>query len=105
MENFILYHAECNDGFASALVYHREREIPHKDKMKHFYYPVKYGDPFPKDLKDNSCVYILDFSYSAKELLELSTRMKQVIVIDHHKTAFDEFLKIEELQMNCTLLP
>lgn len=73
----ILYHAGCADGFTSCWVAHRA--------TGHEYVGVQYEQPVPP-IKDGSVVYILDFSYTAAELLELAGRMEKVVVLDHHKT-------------------
>lgn len=81
--NYVLYHGNCNDGFGAAFA-----AWLHLRKLDGgtVYLPVNYGKPLP-DLITGSDVYIVDFSYPAKVLLELGRRMNKVVVLDHHKTA------------------
>lgn len=80
--NYILHHNDA-DGFGAGWA-----------AFKHFgtknteYYPVDYGWTLP-EMKDGSHVYILDFSVSKEELDSLVARMEFVIVLDHHKSAFE----------------
>jgi oligoribonuclease NrnB/cAMP/cGMP phosphodiesterase (DHH superfamily) len=75
---YVLYHDECNDGFAAAYAFWLK--FP-----EYKYIPVKYGDPVPTML-DVEHVYIVDFSYKRKVLLKMSGKFP-VTVLDHHKTA------------------
>lgn len=80
---YVLYHDNCVDGFASAfafwLFHHEEAH----------YIPVQYGQPFPS-LLEGSCIYIVDFSYSAEILKNVAAFSQYVVVLDHHKTAKNE---------------
>jgi len=87
MNNIILYHANCPDGFAAAFA----AWLKFGDTAQ--YIPVQYGHPVPD--WDNfpevmpATVYILDFSYPRDVLESLAARpdVDRVIVLDHHKTA------------------
>lgn len=76
-----IYHADCFDGVAAAWVLLKE-------------YPdirliaADYRDPVPVDL-DGAEVYIVDFSYSREQLLEMTTYCKSVVLIDHHPRAIE----------------
>lgn len=76
---FVLYHANCPDGFAAA----RAAWMSLGDAAT--YLPVSYGDPLPA-IPDGSEVYIVDFSYPRPILEELEARCG-LTVIDHHATA------------------
>ncbi len=80
---YFLYHAHCEDGFASALVPWRifGREAT--------YVPVAHGDP-PPPLPNEASVVITDFSYSRDVLVAMSERVNDLTVLDHHKTAEDQ---------------
>lgn len=80
IKTYVLYHAGCADGFASAFA----AWLYLADSAE--YLPVSYGRPVP-ELEPQSAVYIVDFSYPASVLRELQARMRRVIVIDHHATA------------------
>lgn len=83
MSTYVLYHANCPDGFAAALVCWQ-----HFGETDTHYLPVKYGDP-PPDMPDGADVYIVDFSYPKKVLLDL-LKNHSITLIDHHKTAVEE---------------
>ena len=82
-EIFVLYHAHCNDGMASAWVCWR------KFGDAATYMPVYYQRPIPEGIPDGAKVYIVDFSYPRRELSELSARC-DVVVIDHHENAMND---------------
>jgi len=82
MTRYVLYHANCPDGFGAAfaawLRFQNEAE----------YIPVSYGKPMPDMITgDETEVYILDFSYPTRELRDLITSHARVVVLDHHHTA------------------
>jgi oligoribonuclease NrnB/cAMP/cGMP phosphodiesterase (DHH superfamily) len=77
---FVLYHANCQDGFGAAWA---ARDFFGDSAT---YIPVQYGDPLP-EMPDGSAVYIVDFSYDRATLEALSTRVEKLVVLDHHKTA------------------
>jgi nanoRNase/pAp phosphatase (c-di-AMP/oligoRNAs hydrolase) len=79
MPRYILYHANCPDGFGAAW------SAYHKFGSEAVYLPVRHGNPLP-EMADGSEVYILDFSYDRATLSALAARC-QVKVLDHHKTA------------------
>lgn len=89
MKTYVLYHANCPDGFGAALA----AWIKLGDNNTE-YIPVSYGAPMP-EMENRSAVFILDFSYPRQALLELSMRMHQVVVLDHHATAQRDLENLE----------
>lgn len=87
--NYILYHRD-QDGFGAALAAWRQFSLSGEETE---YISVQYDEPMP-EMKDNSNVYILDFSYSPDEVMELSKRMTFVKITDHHKTSAEAFSEI-----------
>lgn len=77
----VLYHANCSDGFCAAWLLH---SIYPEAK----FIPVNYDEKPPKI--DNEIVFIVDFSYKLPEMNEIYNFCKQLIVLDHHKTAQKE---------------
>jgi oligoribonuclease NrnB/cAMP/cGMP phosphodiesterase (DHH superfamily) len=80
----VLYHSHCFDGFGA----HYAAWKRFGDKAQ--YYAVNYGQKLPEAVqraKDKDEVYILDFSYSRDVLEELRSRVKTLVVLDHHHTA------------------
>jgi hypothetical protein len=82
---FVIYHANCPDGFAAAFV----AALFFGDDVEKTgpvsFVPASYGDAVP-GMPDGCDVFILDFSYSREVLMELSKRC-MVRVLDHHGTA------------------
>ena len=77
---YILYHADCPDGFTAAYA-----------TWKHFgakatYLPVQHNQPIP-ELKPNASVYLVDFCYPKDILLKIVENAENVQVLDHHVSA------------------
>jgi oligoribonuclease NrnB/cAMP/cGMP phosphodiesterase (DHH superfamily) len=87
---FVLYHAGCLDGFASAFAAWLTKGTAAQ------YLAVKYQEAVPALPGTNSeapaDVLIVDFSYPAAALLELAGRpeIRSVTVLDHHEGASAE---------------
>jgi oligoribonuclease NrnB/cAMP/cGMP phosphodiesterase (DHH superfamily) len=76
----VLYHANCPDGFGAALAAWETLG----DKAK--YIPVKYDQP-PPELPKDAKVAIVDFSYPRDQLLDLKSKVSDLVVLDHHESA------------------
>lgn len=87
-KHFILYHGGgCTDGLAAA--YAGWRKFREQSEA----YPVKYGEALPDmPLTADSEIYVVDFSLNLKTLMALSQHCKKVQVIDHHQSAYDDFI-------------
>jgi len=83
---YVLYHAQCCDGFGAAFAAWKYLSNSAK------YIPVGYGQKLP-DMEPGSTVYMLDIAFSPETTMQLSIDHKQVIVLDHHKTAYENFIK------------
>lgn len=90
---YCLYHSNCYDGFGAA--YGVWKAL--KGNVKCL--PVSYGYPYPEEIKEAKpdMVYIVDFSYPKEVLLDLKQHCKQILLIDHHKTAQEN---LKDLTMN-----
>jgi uncharacterized protein len=84
--NYVLYHANCPDGFLAAFTCWLALNEPTE------YIPCSYGKDPGLDQIENSIVYMVDFSFPREEIIRLAKRNKRVFVFDHHKTA-EENLK------------
>lgn len=80
---YVLYHRDA-DGFASAFA--AWCALGYAGVT---YISVQYGEPLPA-MADGSRVFIVDFSYKRTVLMDLCQRMREVVVLDHHKTAEEE---------------
>lgn len=77
-----IYHGNCADGFGAAWVVRKryaEVELPI------FFHAGIYGQP-PPDVAGEDVVMV-DFSYKRPVLLDMASRAKKILILDHHKTA------------------
>jgi len=91
---FVLYHANCPDGFAAAWAAWMSL------KGTAEYLPVTYGDALP-EMPEGSQVFIVDFSFPREVLLGLHERC-EVRVIDHHATAQEALKGLHFAQFDMT---
>lgn len=80
-KDLVLYHKNCSDGHCAAWV--ARKVLPNATLV-----PVNHGQEPPE--VEGRDVYILDFSYKRKTLLEMQKRARSLTVIDHHKTAAED---------------
>lgn len=80
--NYVLYHGGCPDGFGAAWAAWRALQSSAK------YIPCFFNQPLP-DLPMDARVLILDFSYPRPKAQELASKVKEILLLDHHKTAAD----------------
>ena len=80
--DLVIYHKNCTDGFGAA--YSAWKLLG----SKAIYCAASHGDPPPN--VDGKTVAILDFSYKNNVIKDLITSSKDLIVIDHHKSAMIE---------------
>jgi len=88
-----LYHANCTDGLgAKYAAWKRYGEASDIN-----YLPVNYSaNPrLPKEIVQGDTVYLMDFCYPAKLLEELSHKVKTLVILDHHQTAFEILAEIQ----------
>ena len=85
----VIYHGGCPDGFCAAWV---ARKV-HPDAE---FVASHHGDP-PPDVGGRS-VFILDFSFKRPVMEGLIDRASQLLLLDHHKTAFEELGGFQECQ-------
>lgn len=90
-ENICIFHSGCPDGFGSAfIVWDFFRKYEENDKME-FYHGVHGQEPDYELLKDKT-VYLVDFSYKTPVLLKIAEVAEQIIILDHHISAFNELV-------------
>lgn len=93
----VISHHGCTDGFgafwASAVAFGEENLI---------YVPGIHGTGIPDEsiIPEGSTVFILDFSYSLSQMLKLASRVKRIVLIDHHLSALKELKALEEKANN-----
>lgn len=80
--DLVIYHGRCSDGFTSALAAY--------EYFKNGNHVVEYFPAFfnqlPPDVT-NKNVLICDFSYKKPILLDMISKAKSLVVIDHHESA------------------
>lgn len=86
-----LYHGNCIDGFASAVVAKMYFDSANEKRECRFQ-GIQHGD-LPPDVSGEE-VYILDFSFPRETLVEMEKYAKKVTVIDHHKSAIDDLVDL-----------
>ena len=83
-----IYHGNCADGFGAAWVV-----------RKHYggdveFFTGKHGDE-PPDVADRQVV-IVDFSYKREVIMRMAEVAENILIIDHHKTAFDGLVDLPD---------
>lgn len=84
MNNTVIYHGNCDDGFGAAWVLnnHLQGQIQ--------FYADMHQEPPPWGLIDDQNIWIVDFAYPRTVMEEIIERARYVIWIDHHDTAIRE---------------
>lgn len=75
----VIYHGQCKDGFCSAWVFHRK----YGDDVEFF--EGFYGQP-PPDVTGRDVVMV-DFCYPRDVMEAMVGKPRELVVLDHHKTA------------------
>ena len=104
MKTAIVYHANCNDGLAAAMVATDElnKNNSIKDPIKIDYFEFNYNDcpiSFINKAKEKEYdkIYILDFSFDVPDLKLICQCAKgDVVLIDHHEGAIDKLKQFLE---------
>lgn len=87
----VIYHGKCADGFSAAWCFHHVEQYW---ETNFDFHAGIYNDP-PLDVSDR-VVYLVDFSYKSAVVEEMAKSAKQIILIDHHKTAIDDLAPLIE---------
>jgi len=85
MTEICIYHANCPDGLVSAWIV--KTKYPNVE-----FIGMNYGRPL-LDIKDKSII-VVDFSLEPDILEELAKINKEIITLDHHKSAIDKYKNI-----------
>lgn len=83
----VIYHANCWDGFCAAWLF--KARFPQIEML-----PAQYGNK-PPDVSGRS-VFVVDFSYDRPTTIAMSIQAKDLVVLDHHKTAQESLAGLEE---------
>jgi len=87
----VIHHSPCSDGYVSAFAaeLYADRNGRVIERI-----PASHGNPVP-DLSGRN-ILIADFTFPVDEMKKL-TEKNNVIVLDHHKTAYE---RVEQLEKN-----
>lgn len=88
----VIYHKNCDDGFGAAYAFWLYA-AQHYEEVK--YHPASYGEA-PPEVDSNTEVFILDFSYAPSVFVALAEKARLVLVLDHHKTAYEAWCNSDE---------
>jgi oligoribonuclease NrnB/cAMP/cGMP phosphodiesterase (DHH superfamily) len=80
----VIYHADCFDGMCAAWVADRYFR---KKGYSVVFHPARYGEDPPYEMCRGKWVYCIDFSYPREKLIRLKLEARELLVLDHHKTA------------------
>lgn len=91
-------HKACSDGLLSGFnAYVHFRSVNRLDWVA--FHEVQYGETLPEVGKQH--LYILDFSVPPEKFAELSKTALSITMLDHHKTAFDQYADVDLSQCGC----
>lgn len=85
----VLYHADCADGFGAAFAAWK------KFGEEALYIAVHHDTDPPKEIEE-ALVYTLDYSYKPEVIDSFKSKMKKLIIIDHHVTAKESVSRADE---------
>lgn len=108
----IIYHKNCMDGLASAFI---AKTTLGKKGLEVECIAIQYGEEsilfgkndkqqLTKPLSKEDTIYFVDFSLKRHLMIELSLMVKEIIVLDHHKTAEENLRGLEEELENITII-
>lgn len=83
MKPLVIYHDNCADGFGAAFA----AWLKLGDDAE--YLPMQYGDIDTHLDYTGRDLYILDFSFPLEVMKHMLANARQVVWLDHHKTAFE----------------
>lgn len=86
---YIFYHSADHDGHCSGHLCYRYGD---RDNYPVTLYPINYGDDFPlSSISPDEIVYIVDFSIPPETMIDLLSITPNVIWIDHHISAINNY--------------
>lgn len=91
MAHYVIYHQDSDGRFAGYCAWKWYKTNHPNDEVKLF--ETQYGKPLPfiiGQLTKEDTIHILDFSYPAVQLATMAGLVKELVVLDHHKSAYEE---------------
>ena len=96
----VIFHASCLDGFGSAYAAYVHFKLKHNVDAE--YLPASHCDA-PPDVSGRT-VYILDYAYKRPAMEQVCSQAEKVVVLDHHITAKDALVGLDEQFQNLELV-
>lgn len=91
----VWYHSNCYDGFGAAWAAQEFlAEIVGPQNL--IILPVSYADDSYPAVGPNEEVYMVDFSYKRDKIIEIASKVSELTILDHHKTAKEELAGIDQ---------
>ena len=103
MKHVIFAHSHCTDGLCAASIMKRAINIclNTEDIVVIF---ARYGAERKAleqaEIDDKTDVYIVDFSFSREDTLDIARKCKNLVILDHHITALEKLEGIEKESNN-----
>jgi len=88
----VIYHKDCTDGFSSAVILNKR--LSADPSLVITLLPLSHEDKLPLEISEH--IFMVDFAYPKKELLELSLYAQSISIYDHHNTAISQLENIEK---------
>ena len=85
--DIVFFHSPCNDGFGCSYIiwlYCTQHDMPLPE-----FIGLRPNDPAPIELCKGKNVVVTDLSWNRVDVLEMSKVSESLLILDHHKTAFD----------------
>lgn len=90
---FVVYHAKCTDGLFAAASVKMYLDPFYENKADIKYIPMDY-DESENFVANNAVVIAVDFSFSSNKVRELLDNNNSLLIIDHHKSAFEKLIPV-----------
>lgn len=92
--DILVYHADCIDGFGCVIA--AEYYLKVTKSPKHILYvPGKYDCELDVDVNGKNVAFC-DFSYKKDKMDEIMRKAKNILILDHHKTAVQQLEHVDE---------
>lgn len=99
MKHVIFAHSHCTDGLCAASIMKRAINICLNTENIVVIF-ARYGAEKKAleqaEIDDKTDVYIVDFSFSREDTLDIAKKCKNLVILDHHITAFKKLEGIEK---------
>lgn len=92
MNPLCIYHSKCVDGFGAACAVKLFYDMEHEGNID--FHAGDYKETYIPEVEGRSVIFV-DFCYKPEVMLELASKAKDVLVLDHHKSAMECMLKMD----------